>query len=124
MASKSKEKAVRAIKRRRRVRSKIFGTAGTPRLTVAKSLRHIYAQIIDDAKQVTIIGLGSGSGAMAGKIEEKDTKIDVARKVGQTIAELALEKGIRKVIFDRNRFLYHGRIKAVAGGARDKGLQF
>jgi large subunit ribosomal protein L18 len=116
MADKFKKKAARATKRRRRVRGNISGSADIPRLTVAKSHKNICIQIIDD--------LATDSKAMSGKFDDKDSKIDKAKKVGQSIAELALEKGIKKVVFDRNQYRYHGRVKAAAEGARDKGLEF
>ncbi|MCK5127989.1 MAG: 50S ribosomal protein L18 [candidate division Zixibacteria bacterium] len=124
MATKTKLKTLRSIKRRRRVRGKINGSAAIPRMTVARSLKNIYVQIIDDEKQVTLIGLGTNSKAMVGKIEEKESKMDKAKKLGKEIAGLAKEKGIEKIVFDRNKFLYHGRIKALADGAREGGLKF
>jgi len=123
MANRNKEKAARALRRRRRVRGKIQGTSELPRLTVVKSLKNMYVQIIDDTKHVTLFGLGTTSKAMAGVIGKKDTKTDQAKKLGQMVAQTALEKGITRVVFDRNRFRYHGRVKALAEGARDKGLK-
>jgi large subunit ribosomal protein L18 len=117
-------KAERADKRRRRVRSRIIGTAEVPRLSVARSLKHIYVQIIDDAKQVTLVGVGTASKEMAEKFGKKDNKTARAKKIGEVVAELALAKGITQVVFDRNRFRYHGRVKALADGARAKGLKF
>ncbi len=124
MSDRNKEKKARAEKRRLRVRGKIHGTAERPRLTVSKSLNHIYVQLIDDLGQVTLIGIGTGSREMAEHLGDKDTKTERARKLGQVIAEKAAEKGITTVVFDRNRNRYHGRIKAVADGAREKGLKF
>jgi large subunit ribosomal protein L18 len=124
MADRNKEKSARAAKRRLRVRGKIHGTAERPRLTVVKSLRHVYAQLVDDMTQATLIGISSGSREMADRFDEKDTKSERARKVGETLAEKALEKGITQAIFDRGRYRYHGRIKAVGEGARKKGLKF
>lgn len=124
MTSKLKLKATRALKRRRRVRGKIKGTPEIPRMSVAKSLRNIFIQIVDDANHMTLVGLATNSKTMAGKFDEKDSKTDQARKLGLAVAQLALEKGIKKVVFDRNQFRYHGRIKAVAEGARKQGLEF
>jgi len=124
MGRTNKVKLERAIKRRRRVRGKIHGTDEMPRMTVSRSLKNMYVQIIDDNSQSTLLGLGTCSKAMAGRVDKKDTKVVVAKKLGQAVAELALEKGIKRVIFDRNVFRYHGRVKALAEGAREKGLKF
>lgn len=124
MATKYKKMALRAIKRRRRVRGKASGTAEIPRLTVARSLKNMYAQIIDDQKMVTLLGLGTNSKQLAETFEDKDTKSDQAKKLGKALAEKAKEMGIEKVVFDRNQYIYHGRIKAVADGAREGGLKF
>jgi large subunit ribosomal protein L18 len=124
MEKTAKHKEERALKRRRRVRGKIHGTPEIPRLTVTKSLKNTFIQIVDDINQVTLVGLSTNSKSMAGKFADGDKKTDRARKAGQAIAEMAVEKGIKKVVFDRNRYRYHGRIKAVAEGAREKGLEF
>jgi len=111
------------LRRARRVRKKIFGTPKRPRFSVHRSLKNIYVQIIDDVKGNTIIGLSSSEP----KIQEmniKDGKIEVSRVLGKLIAEKAKEKGIKKVVFDRSCYLYHGRVKAVAEGAREGGLEF
>jgi len=122
--SKIKHKAARAEKRRRRVRGKISGTPEVPRLAVTKSLKNTFVQIIDDINRVTLVGLATNSKAMADKLGDAANKIALAKKTGEAIAEMALEKGIKKVVFDRNRYPYHGRVKAVADGAREKGLEF
>jgi large subunit ribosomal protein L18 len=124
MASKIKKKAVRALKRRRRVRGKISGTSEIPRLTVSRSLNNMYIQIVDDQKNITLLGLATNSKGFSEKIGKDDSKIDKAKKLGQAVAELATEKGIEKVVFDRNQYRYHGRVKAAADGAREKGLKF
>jgi len=124
MADKVKIKTARADKRRRRVRGKIIGTSEIPRFSVAKSLRNTFIQIVDDTKQMTLVGLSTDSKVMEGKFGEKDNKTEMARKLGLAVAEIALEKGIKKVVFDRNRYRYHGRVKAVAEGARKQGLEF
>ena len=123
MTNKTKIKTRRAARRRRRVRSHILGNTDKPRMTVAKSLNNIYVQIIDDMKRITLVGLSTGSKTMSEKFTKDDSKTEKARKLGQAIAELAKEKGIQRVVFDRNHFRYHGRVKAVADGAREKGLE-
>jgi len=103
-----------------RVRSKISGTAERPRLNVFRSLHHINAQIIDDVAGVTLVAASSAEkdfGAPGGNKE-------AARKVGQLIAKRAAEKGITEVVFDRGGYLYHGRVKELAEGAREGGLKF
>ncbi len=124
MADKNKVKSFKAQRRRRRVRGKIHGTAERPRLTVAKSLKNLFVQIIDDDKGVTLVGLATNSKTMTPLIEKGDTKTAQAKKVGLKIAELARAKGIESVVFDRNQYRYHGRIKALAESAREGGLKF
>lgn len=124
MADKNKVKNKMSERRRLRVRSKITGTAERPRLTVSKSLNNVTVQIVDDVNHRTLVGLSSRSTVMSSLIEASDNKTARAGKVGQKLAELAKEKGIEAVVFDRNRYRYHGRIKAVADGARKGGLQF
>jgi len=106
------------------VRGSVVGTPERPRLTVNKSLKNITVQVIDDTRKVTLVGLSSGSRAMRELLTDKDTKTAVARKVGAKVAELAKAQGVEQVVFDRNRNRYHGRIKAVAEGAREGGLKF
>ena len=124
MADKNIVKNKRAERRRRRVRGKIQGTAERPRLAVSKSLSRVFAQIIDDENSTTLIGIDSTSKVLASELSDKQTKTDVARKVGEVVARLAKDKGIEKVVFDRTGSRYHGRIKAVADGAREGGLKF
>ena len=119
MVSKTNSNAAR-LKRHARVRSKITGTADRPRLDVFRSNSHIYAQIIDDVKGVTLVSAASN---------EKDFGIsggncEGARKVGKLIAERAKEKKITEVVFDRGGYIYHGRVKELAEGAREGGLKF
>ena len=111
-------------KRKARIRKKISGTAERPRLTVYKSLKHMYAQVVDDVAGRTIAAVSTGSKALKGEVKEDDDKTAAAKKVGQAIARAALEKGISQVVFDRNGFDYHGRIAAVAEAAREAGLKF
>jgi large subunit ribosomal protein L18 len=120
MANIQKAKAARELRRRRHVRNKVRGTAERPRLTVCKSLRNTVAQLIDDQKGETLAFAASVVLKSGGRSEK--SKTEVAKDVGQHLASLALEKGITCAVFDRNRYVYHGRIKAVAEGAREGGL--
>lgn len=124
MRSKSSAKKISSGKRQLRVRQKIKGTQERPRLSVYRSLGHIYAQLIDDLSQKTLLSVSSLTPVLSKELAEKDDKIKVARKVGLYLAKSALEKGIVKVVFDRNRYIYHGRVKALAEGAREGGLKF
>lgn len=92
-------------------------------MTVFRSARHVYAQIVDDSAGVTLVAASSVEGAFREQ-PKFDSKVAAANFVGKTIAQRALEKGIKKVVFDRNGFLYHGRIKAISDGAREAGLDF
>ena len=118
------KKKIRREKIRKRVRSKIFGTPERPRLSVYRSLKHIYAQIIDDTKGHTLVAMSSLSKEIRDKVKEAKTKTEVSRIVGLALAKKALEKGITKVVFDRNGCKYHGRLKALAEAAREGGLIF
>ena len=113
------EKKVARIKRQVRVRKKIKGTTERPRLNVFRSASHIYAQLIDDTCGSTL----AAASTLVGDLESTGN-IEAAKKVGAEIARLALEKNIKSVVFDRNGFLYHGRIKALADAAREGGLVF
>ena len=108
------------IKRHQRVRGKISGTPERPRLSVFRSENHIYAQIIDDVAQCTLC---SASTVEKG-FEGNGGNCDAAKKIGALIAERALKKGIEEVVFDRGGYIYHGRVKALAEGAREGGLKF
>jgi len=121
MADKNVLKQKQAARRRMRVRNIVSGTAERPRLTVAKSLKHVFVQLIDDDKGITLVGLASNSATFEAA---KGNKSAIAKQVGQKIAELAKTKGIESVVFDRNQYRFHGRIKAVADGAREGGLKF
>jgi large subunit ribosomal protein L18 len=109
------------LKRHLRVRKKIQGTTERPRLNIFRSSKHIYAQIIDDIKGVTLVSASTN---------EKEVEIenggnaDAARKVGELIAKRAKEQGVEKVVFDRGGYLYHGRVQALADAAREAGLEF
>ncbi len=124
MATKLALKSRKYNRRVRRVRAKVNGTPERPRLSVTKSLSHVYAQVIDDINGVTLAFASSVSKDIKGRFEDKDNKTKRSFKVGQAIAELAKNKGIENVVFDRQGNRYHGRIKAVADGARKGGLNF
>ena len=110
------------LRRKYHVRKKVFGTPDRPRLSVFRSNRHIYSQIIDDTAAKTLVDASSISKDIRLKIEKKGGNREGAVMVGELIAERALEKGIKKIVFDRNGFLYHGRVKVLADAAREKGL--
>jgi large subunit ribosomal protein L18 len=110
-------------KRKARIRRKITGTSARPRLTVYKSLKHMYAQLVDDVAGKTIVSVGTTSKVLKNDVKEDD-KTGAAKKVGEALAKAAKEKGIEAVVFDRNGFDYHGRVEAVAAAARDAGLKF
>jgi len=110
-------------KREKRVRSKIAGTEVKPRLCVFRSDRHIYAQAINDVQGTTLATASTLSKDLTPKIKGKK-KIEVAKEVGKLIATRLQTLGVDKIVFDRGRFLYHGRVKALADGAREKGLKF
>ncbi len=110
-------------RRHARVRKKISGTAQTPRLNVYRSLNHIYVQIIDDTKGVTLCSASTMEKDVKAEIKDL-TKTDAAKVVGKKAAEKALKLGIKEVVFDRGGYLYTGRVQAVADGAREAGLNF
>jgi large subunit ribosomal protein L18 len=119
---KLKKIAIR-VKKKKKIRSRIFGIEARPRLSVFRSLNHIYAQIIDDASGRTIVSASSTSKELKDSL--KDGKnIESAKKVGELLAKKAAENKITKVSFDRNGYLFHGRVKALADSARAAGLQF
>jgi large subunit ribosomal protein L18 len=121
--SAREEKNRKHLKRKKRIRKHIAGTAERPRLTVYRSLHHIYAQLIDDAQGSTVLGVSTRSKELQGKLKTADT-IAAAQQVGALVAEKALALKVERVVFDRNGYLYHGRIKALADAARAKGLKF
>lgn len=117
---KKKSSNVARMKRHQRVRKNISGTAERPRLSVYRSLNHIYAQIIDDTKGTTLISASS----LDKEFEGYGGNIDGAKAVGNLVAKKALDKGIKAVVFDRGGYIYHGRVVALADGAREGGLEF
>ena len=116
---KNKQRLIRHA----RIRAKISGTSLRPRLSVYRSTNEIYCQIIDDEKQVTLVSASSKEKELAESLKGK-TKSEQARLVGEAVAKKALKKKIAEVVFDRGGYIYTGRIKAVAEGARDAGLKF
>ena len=119
MVSKPNSKEAR-LNRHKRVRGKVMGTAQRPRLNVFRSLSNIYAQIIDDVAGVTLVSASS----VEKDFNEYGGNKDAARKVGKLVAERAAEKGITEVVFDRGGYIYSGRVKELAEGAREGGLKF
>jgi len=110
-------------RRKLRIRRKVSGTNEQPRLTVFRSAKHIYAQVIDDVAGTTLVHASTLSREVRAAVAE-DKKIDAAKKVGAAVAKLLMAKGISKIVFDRNGYLYHGRVRALADGAREAGLKF
>ena len=111
------------LRRHKRVRKHVIGTSERPRLNVFRSLRHIYAQVIDDSLEQTLISASTVDREVETQIEGL-SKIEQARVVGKVLAERALSQGINKVVFDRGGYKYHGRVKALADAAREGGLEF
>lgn len=120
--AKLKKVALR-LKRKMRIRAKIYGTATHPRLSVFRSLNNIYAQIIDDTEGKTLVSASTQSKELKEALK-KGSNVDAAKKVGELIAKKAIQNNIKEVAFDRNGYLYHGRVKALADSAREAGLQF
>jgi large subunit ribosomal protein L18 len=111
------------IKRKKRIRRKVEGTVARPRLTVFRSDKHIYAQIINDQTGATLVSASTLSPEYK-EMEPIKGKVGAAKRIGELVARKAIEKGIGKVVFDRSGFIYHGRIQALADAAREKGLDF
>jgi large subunit ribosomal protein L18 len=110
-------------KRKARIRRKLSGTAERPRLSVYKSLKHMYAQLVDDVAGKTLLSVSTNSKALKAEVKDDD-KTAAAKRVGAALAQAAKAKGIETVVFDRNGFDYHGRVQAVAAAAREAGLKF
>jgi large subunit ribosomal protein L18 len=122
LSSLSKKSEAR-LKRKVRVRKKVRGTTSRPRLNVFKSAKHIYAQLIDDAKGTTLLAVSTVNDDVSTDLKYTGN-IEAARKVGAAIAAKAISLDIKEVVFDRNGFLYHGRVQALAESARENGLSF
>jgi large subunit ribosomal protein L18 len=116
-------KIVGRERRKLRIRKKVAGTTERPRLSVFRSTKHIYAQVIDDVTGKTLAHASTLSKDLKGTLDD-DKKMDAAKKVGALIAKVCKSKGIEKVVFDRNGYLYHGRVSALAEAAREAGLEF
>ena len=111
------------LKRKKRIRKKLYGTPQRPRLSVFRSSRHIYAQLVDDTAGHTLAAASTmDKSALSGS--KFENKVEAAKFIGKLVGERAIEKGIKEVVFDRNGFLYHGRIKSLSEGAREAGLVF
>jgi large subunit ribosomal protein L18 len=117
-------KELKRLKKKKALHARITGTAEVPRLVVFRSNRHIYAQIVNDLEHRVLLGSADLQEAVKSSLKEDSTKIDASVALGKSIAEKAKAAGIKKVIFDRNGFKYHGRIKALADSARAEGLEF
>lgn len=111
-------------KKKSSIRKKVFGTPERPRLTIYRSAKHIYAQIIDDTSGKTLVSTSTLSKDLREEAKTVKSEMDVCKLVGMHTAKRALEKKIQNVVYDRNGYLYHGRVKAVADGAREGGLKF
>lgn len=123
-AKKIKAKRHRLVRAHRRVRKDVHGTPERPRLAVYKSLRYVYAQVIDDSSGRTLAQANSQEADLRSGISASPSSIEAARAVGQRVAERAREKGVESVVFDRGGYIYHGKVKALADAARETGLKF
>ena len=123
MALGTKQRRERRQRRHRRVRKKVVGTAERPRLVVFRSLKNIEAQVVDDTQGVTLFGISTLTSGVKSEGAEL-SKADRGRLAGKLIAQRAKEAGVTRVVFDRGGYLYHGRVKAFAEGAREGGLEF
>lgn len=122
MGAMNTKKAMR-LKRKSRIRKNLSGTPERPRLTVFRSAKHIYAQIVDDIHGQTIISASTMEKPIR-DAEKAENKVSAASQIGKLVAKRAMEKGIASVVFDRNGYKYHGRVKALSDGARETGLDF
>jgi len=120
---KAKQKRLARRRRHTRVRKRVSGTAAQPRLCVFRSLKHIYAQVIDDTSACTLVAASSLDAEVRANVADKD-KIAQAALVGEALARRALDAGIEQVVFDRGGYKYHGRVKSLAEAAREGGLKF
>jgi large subunit ribosomal protein L18 len=107
-----------------RIRKKVIGNSDRPRLVIFRSLNNIYAQLVDDINRKTICTVSTLSKEVKDELKDKTTKVAESKVIGRVIARKAIDINIKKVIFDRNGYLYHGRVRAVADGAREGGLEF
>ena len=123
---KAQQRVIDRKKRAFRVKKSLTGTAQRPRFCVRRSLKHVYAQLIDDIEGRSVIQVGSNGQDITGRLQDSEgaNKTKKAKMVGEILAEKALEQGVSQVVFDRKGYLFRGRVKAVADGAREKGLRF
>lgn len=124
MADKQIKKTRMRRRRQMRIRKRLLGTPERPRLTIFRSLKHIQAQLIDDVNGRSLMGISSNAPQLKDQLQTVEGKCDKSREVGKALAERAQEAGISQVVFDRAGYLYHGRVKALAEGAREGGLNF
>lgn len=126
ITKKMQKKRERRERAHQRIRSRVRGNAERPRLSVYKSLKYIYAQVIDDDRGVTLVQASSADPGVRGQLDGQGSTSGkaAAKLVGETVAARALEKGVAKVVFDRGGYVYHGNVQALAEAAREKGLQF
>ena len=124
MPKKTLRRARMRIVRHRRVRKKIRGTSAMPRLSVFRSLKHIYEQVIDDTTGTTLVAMSTEAPEVRDRLEAGMNRIAQSKVVGQALGTRAKEQGISQIAFDRGGYLYHGRVKALAEGARESGLEF
>ena len=122
--SKKTKRILGRERRRKQIRKKIYGTPEKPRLAIFRSLNHIYAQLIDDLNQKSILTVSDLSNEVRAELTEKTTKTETSKVVGKVVAAKILEKDITTIVFDRSGYKYHGRVKALAEAAREAGLKF
>ncbi len=119
-----KSRSAQRAKIKIRIRTKIYGTAERPRLTVYRSLHHLYAQVVDDSTSKTLAATSTLSKELRERLQGVKGRKNIAKQVGAEVAKLALQANVKRVIFDRNGYLYHGVVKSLADGAREGGLEF
>ena len=124
MKSNVSKRNIRRKRIKKHIHKKIQGTSDCPRLAVFRSLKAIYAQLIDDTANRTLFTVSSLSKSLSSDVKKAKTKVEIARIIGKSIGEEAKKRKIEKVVFDRSGYRYHGRVKALADGAREAGLQF
>ena len=120
----NKSRIAGRLKIKGRIRKKIHGTTNRPRLTIYRSLHHLYAQVVDDVQQKTLASASSLSKDLRDELKAVKGRKEIAKRVGLLIAKKAQEQHVKKVVFDRNGYLYHGVVKSLADGAREAGLEF
>lgn len=119
-----KDRHARRVRIKKHIRKTIVGTVERPRLTIYRSLNHLYAQVVDDVHGKTLVAASTLSKDLREEFKQVKGHREVAKKLGVAVAKKAIEKNVKKVVFDRNGYLYHGVVKALADGAREGGLEF